>query len=161
MKKHVLLPLFAAIGLVSTVLLVRSVVVPADFGVHGQREDHKNFTFGYYRLGAIADWEAFKAKYRGKEYCAECHEEKAQENLASKHGIIQCENCHGPAVDHPENPEKLAIDRDRGLCLRCHSFLDYPNSARGRLKGIDAEEHNPGEKCVDCHNPHKPNLEDM
>lgn len=64
MKNHVLRPLFAAIGVVGTVLLVRSAVVPADFGVHAEREDGKNFTFGFYRLGAIDDWKNFTVKYR-------------------------------------------------------------------------------------------------
>jgi hypothetical protein len=29
------------------------------------------------------------------------------------------------------------------------------------LPGIDPYEHNPGENCVDCHNPHNPDLENM
>jgi len=161
MKSHVLRPLWVSIGVVVLVLIIRANYVPADFGVHEHREDGKNFTFSFHRLGNIDDWKAFKVKYKGKEYCAECHEEETEKNLASKHSVIQCENCHGPAVDHPDNPETLTIDRSRELCLRCHSFLPYPGNKRSHMAAIDPEEHNPGEACADCHNPHKPNLEDM
>ncbi len=161
MKNHVLRPLWASLAIIALVLLARSAVVPKDFGVHGHRADGKNFTFSFHRLGAIDDWKKFKVKYRGKEYCEECHEEKVAENMSSKHRVIQCENCHGPAVDHPDDPESLAIDRSRDLCLRCHAYLPYPGSHRSEMAAIDPAEHNPGEACADCHNPHHPNLEDM
>ena len=161
MKNHVLRPLYAAIAVVALVLLARAAVVPGDFGVHGQRPDGKNFTFGFYRAGAVDYWKNFTVKYKGKEYCGDCHDDKMAENLSSKHAIIQCENCHGPAFDHPDDPEKLTINRSRDLCLRCHADLGYTDNPRSMIKAIDPEEHNPGEACADCHNPHKPNLEDM
>ncbi len=77
------------------------------------------------------------------------------------HGTIACQNCHGPALDHPEEPEALTIDRSRETCLRCHTALPYTTSERKRIPGIINEEHNPGEECVLCHNPHNPRLEDM
>ncbi|MBU0479950.1 MAG: cytochrome c3 family protein [Proteobacteria bacterium] len=156
MKNHVLRPLWVVIAAVGLLLLVRAYMVPDDFGVHGS-----GFTYGFHRLGNIDDWKAEKVQYKGKEYCAECHEENVAANNASKHNIIQCENCHGPAMDHPDNPEKLEIDRSRDLCLRCHALLPYPDSARGRLKGINPQDHNPDSPCAECHNPHKPALEDM
>ncbi len=161
MKNHVLRPLWLSLAIIALVLLVRSVVVPKDFGVHGHREDGRNFTFSFHRLGAIDDWKAVKVKYRGKKYCAECHDEKVEENLSSKHKNIQCENCHGPAIDHPDDPETLTVDRSRDLCLRCHSYLPYPGNRRSTMPAIDPLDHNPDEACADCHNPHKPNLEDM
>jgi hypothetical protein len=39
--------------------------------------------------------------------------------------------------------------------------LPYPTSQRSELPGIDPQDHNPGENCVDCHNPHNPDLENM
>ena len=161
MKNHVLRPLFAAIFVVALILIARAVVVPDDFGVHDHRPDGKNFTFGFYRAGAVDDWKSFTVKYKGTQLCAECHDDEAEAHLSSKHHIIQCENCHGPALDHPDNPETLPINRSRGLCLRCHADLGYSNNPRSNIPGIDPEEHNPGEECADCHNPHKPNLEDM
>jgi len=156
MKNHVLRPLWVAIGAIALVLLVRHFVVPDDFGVYG-----KNFTYGFFRLGSVKDWQNFPVKYRGKEYCQECHPEKLAANMSSKHNIIECENCHGPAEQHPENPATLEIDRTRSLCLRCHANLPYPGTPRGSLKAVDPLDHNPETACVECHNPHNPNLEDM
>lgn len=155
MKNHVLRPLWVAIVLIALILVVRHLMVPDDFGVHG-----KNFTYGFHRLGNIQDWKDFKVKYQGKEYCAECHEDKVEENISSFHKIIECENCHGPAADHPDDPEKLIINRERPLCLRCHAQLPYKGNIRGELRGIDPEDHNPGLDCIECHNPHKPDLEE-
>ena len=156
MKNHVLRPLFVAIGAVALLLIVRAMVVPADFGVHG-----KSFTYGFHRESNIDEWKAFKVKYQGKQYCKECHEEKVAENLASPHSVIQCENCHGPAIDHPDDPETLPIETDRSLCLRCHAYLPYPQSNRATMPSVDPHEHNPDANCIECHNPHHPNLEEM
>ncbi len=156
MKNHVLRPIMVAIAAVALLLTARSIYVPDDFGVHG-----KNFTFGFYRESNVDEWKAMPAKYKGKQYCAECHDEQYDSITASKHKIIQCENCHGPALNHPDEPEALTIDRSRGLCLRCHADLPYPNTLRAELPGIDPVEHNAGSECSECHNPHKPSLEDM
>lgn len=160
MRNHVLRPLFAAIGLVALILLVRHFWVPSDFGVQGE-----SFTYNYHRASNVDEWKNFPVSYIGKdktlEYCAECHEENSESIAASKHASISCENCHGPAKSHPDDPEVLTIDRNRALCLRCHQSLPYPGSHRGEIAAIDGQEHNLGEECVQCHNPHNPNLEDM
>jgi hypothetical protein len=156
MKKHVFLPLLVVTICVTLLLIARNMVVPSDFGVNGE-----NFTFGFFRLSSIDDWKNFKVKYRGRDYCQECHEEKVEEILNSPHAVIQCENCHGPAIDHPEDPEVLPIETSRLLCRRCHAFLPYPQSNRADMPAINPEEHNPGENCVECHNPHNPDLEGM
>lgn len=156
MKNHVWRPLFLAIACVVLLLIARSIYVPDDFGVHG-----KNFTYGYHRLSNIEEWKDFKVKYRGKEYCRECHEDNVEANLSSHHSLLECENCHGPAVDHPEDPELLPIESSRLLCLRCHAFLPYPQSNRADMPAVDPENHNPEENCIACHNPHNPNLEEM
>ncbi len=156
MKNHVMRPLWVAIGVVSIFFMIRHFLVPSDFGVHG-----RNFTYGFHRLGSMEEWKSFPIGYRGKDTCQECHPENFESTQSSRHQRIQCENCHGPGFDHPENPELLDIDRSRQLCLRCHSYLPYPDNMRSTMKSIDAEEHNPNEECVLCHNPHNPNLEDM
>lgn len=159
MKKHVWRPLYVVLGLVALILLVREVVVPRDFGIGA-----RGYMYGWHRAGNAQDWRQFPVSYRfrnSKEDCGQCHAEKVQKLASSPHAIIKCENCHGPARNHPENPEKLTIDRSRGLCLRCHAELPYPGSGRSRIVGIDPATHNPGEACADCHNPHHPNLEDM
>lgn len=151
MKNHVLRPLWAAIGLVVLILLLRPFVVPEDFGVHG-----KNFTYGYHRLSNIQEWKDFPVKYLGREYCIECHEENVRQNSLSSHKNIQCENCHGPAAGHPDEVETLVVDNSREQCLRCHSRLDYPNTNRASLPSINAKRHKRKRECSKCHDPHNP-----
>ncbi len=153
MKSHVWRPLWVVLCVIGLTLLVRPLIVPSDFGI-GER----GFMYSYHRLSNEDEWKAFKVKYQSKEYCKDCHEDKYNANMASKHKIIQCENCHGPAIDHPENPEKLVIDKSRELCIRCHSRLPYPSSLRANLKGIDPSEHNVEYECSTCHDPHSPDL---
>jgi len=154
MKNHVLRPLWLVLAAIALLLLARHFLVPKDFGVNGE-----SFTYGFHRKSAVDDWKNFPDKYKGRDYCNECHDDKVEENGNSKHRNIQCENCHGPWVDHEDDPKRMSIDRSRGLCLRCHDMLPYPGSQRGQLKGIDPEKHNPEDACADCHNPHHPDQE--
>lgn len=151
MKNHVLRPLFVVVGMVVLILLVRMVYVPKDFGVHEQ-----GYMYGWHRKANEEDWKKIAVKYQGKEYCKDCHSEKFNSIGKTPHRIIQCENCHGPAVDHPSDPPKLDIDRSREQCLRCHYPLPYPTSDRAKIRGIDPAKHNPGVECSQCHDPHKP-----
>lgn len=153
MKSHVLRPLWVFLAVIALALFARQFIVPADFGV-GER----GFMYSFHRLSSEDEWKDFKVKYRTREYCKECHDDNYETIMASKHGIIQCENCHGPALDHPDDPETLAIDTRRELCIRCHSYLPYPDNPRGDINGIDPEEHNVDEECVMCHDPHEPDL---
>ena len=156
MKNHVWRPLFVVIGLVVVILLARLLYVPADFGAQ-----ERGYTFGFHRLSNEQESKEYPAKYKDSGYCADCHEDKTESLSGSAHEMIPCENCHGAALQHPDDPEKLTIDRSRDLCLRCHSELYMPSSGRNNIPGIDPAEHNVGEQCSDCHNPHNPSLEDM
>jgi predicted CXXCH cytochrome family protein len=153
MKSHVLRPLYVILALVGLILLSRVFIVPKDFGVQ-----ERGFMYGWHRKGNEQEWKDFKVKYKTVQYCSQCHTEEYSLLGKSPHIIIQCENCHGPAVDHPADPPKLSIDRSRGLCLRCHSWLPYEASGRYKIPGINPEEHNPGIECVACHNPHSPKI---
>ncbi len=144
------------IAIVVLVLAVRAFYVPKDFGIQG-----RGYTFGFHRLSNEQEWKNFPAKFKSSNYCKECHEEKVASLESSQHGMIPCENCHGAAFDHPNNPEKLPIDRSRDLCIRCHSKLVMPSSGRNDIPGIDPATHNAGIECAECHNPHNPSLEDM
>lgn len=144
------------IAIVVLILIVRAFYVPKDFGAHA-----RGYTYGFHRLGNEQDWKDFPAKYKNTSYCNECHEEKVNSLAKSKHGVIPCEDCHGPALNHPEDPEKLPVDRSRDLCIRCHAQLVMISSGRSAIPGIDPATHNPDTACSECHNPHDPNLEDM
>jgi predicted CXXCH cytochrome family protein len=156
MKSHVWRPLYVVVGLVAAILLARLFVVPADFGVH-----EAGYMYGWHRQGNEREWQAQQVRHRTAAWCADCHGENVAGHSASPHRAIQCENCHGPASDHPDEPPKLAVDRSRALCLRCHARLPYPTSGRSAITGIEPDEHNPAEACVSCHDPHHPNLEAM
>jgi predicted CXXCH cytochrome family protein len=156
MKSHIYRPLLVVIGLVCIILIARVFYVPKDFGVH-----RSGYMYGWYRENNIRFWKDFKVKYQGTDYCKDCHTDKYESIMTTPHAIIPCEDCHGPASDHPSDPQKLAIDKSRGLCLRCHSSLPYPTSGRSQIRGIDPDTHNPDVECVMCHNPHKPSLEGL
>lgn len=153
MKNHVLRPLFVVIGIVALILLARTVLVPKDFGVH-----ERGYMYGWHRLGNEEEWKnkIISVKYQGREYCKDCHADKYDSIAKTPHKIIQCENCHGPAREHPSDPPKLAIDKSRALCLRCHYPLPYPTSGRAKIRGINPDTHNPDVECSTCHNPHNP-----
>lgn len=151
MNNHVIRPLIVVLGIVALILLARVFFVPKDFGI-GER----GYMYGWHRKGNEEDWKKFKVKYQGSEYCKDCHDKNFTSIMKTPHQIIPCEDCHGPAVDHPSDPPKLAIDRSREQCLRCHYPLPYASSLRSKIRSIDPEQHNAGVECASCHNPHNP-----
>lgn len=153
MRNHVWRPLWAFLALVGVLLLARSFLIPDHFGAHDS-----GYIYGFHRLGNEQEWREEPMRYRSAADCGECHPQ-TKSLAASPHLVIACQNCHGPALDHPDAPPLLAIDTGRDLCLRCHFRLPYPSSRRGDLPGILPETHYPGENCVSCHDPHRPELE--
>ncbi|MBI3377652.1 MAG: cytochrome c3 family protein [Nitrospirae bacterium] len=156
MRSHIWRPLYVVIGIILLALVIRVFVVPDSFGIH-----ERGYMYGWHNKANENFWKEVKVKYRSSEYCKDCHSDKVSLIKQTPHAIIQCENCHGPAIDHPSDPPKLAIDRSMQQCLRCHFPLAYPTSGRAKIRGIDPEKHNPDIECVMCHNPHKPSLEGM
>ncbi|MDD5263202.1 MAG: cytochrome c3 family protein [Methylacidiphilales bacterium] len=147
---HVWRPLFVVIALVAGIFIARTLWITKDFGVHEQ-----GYVYGWYRQSNVTEWETIAVKYQGRELCADCHSAETEKLATASHKDIQCENCHGPAFDHPSEPPKPEIDRSRNLCLRCHTRLDYPTSQRSQIKGIIPDQHNPGLECAACHDPHE------
>jgi hypothetical protein len=143
MKSHVYRPLWVVLGLVCIILIVRFFYVPKDFGI-GER----GYMYGWHKKSNEQFWKDFKVKYRGSEYCKDCHSENYAKLMQSPHVIIPCEDCH--------SPPKLEIQKGKELCLRCHYPLPYPTSGRVNIPSIDPDSHNPGTECVMCHNPHNP-----
>jgi predicted CXXCH cytochrome family protein len=148
---HVLRPLFVFAGLILIFLVVRSFAVPPGFGIHDGE-----YIYAWYDQANLETWKSVQVKYRGREYCQGCHATEFGQTSASSHAPIQCESCHSPAVNHPTDPPRLAIDRSRDLCLRCHADLPATLSGRAAITGKDPETHNPGIECVTCHQPHNP-----
>jgi len=154
MKHNFLRPIAVFLAIVGLVFLVRVFVVPKDFG-----SGDRGYRFGWHRASNEEEAKNLPVKHKGSELCGACHDKNAESLAASPHRIIQCEDCHGPGLDHPTDPVKLIVDTSRALCLRCHAALPYPTSGRVVIRGIDPEEHNSGIDCANCHNPHSPVLE--
>jgi hypothetical protein len=150
-SNHVSRPLYVVLAIAALFLIARLIIVPSDFGIHDQ-----GYMFGFHRLGNEAEWKAEPVMYMGTDYCAGCHEDKAERHGGSSHYMIQCENCHGPGAGHPDEIKRIEAETQRGLCLRCHAALPYPDSGRAVIPGIEPDEHYPGNDCVYCHNPHDP-----
>lgn len=152
MKEHVIGPLVVIISLVAVAVLARPFVVPKDFGIH-----ERGYTLGWHKKSNEQYWKDVKTQYQGTAYCKGCHEENYARLTASAHRNIMCENCHGPAMEHPSNPAKLEINRGKEWCLRCHLRLAYPTSGREHIRGfVDPDKHAQGMDCTACHNPHSP-----
>jgi hypothetical protein len=151
LKNHVWRPLFIVLAIVGGILFTRTLLVPEDFGIY-----ERGYMYGWHRKSNEADWKKVRVKYKTEKVCIECHKGKYDDISNSGHATISCENCHGPAYDHPKDPIGLSIDRSRSLCIRCHAKLPYPNTARGKIPGINPEKHYPQAECVMCHIPHNP-----
>jgi Cytochrome c3 len=151
---HVWRPLFVALALVAGILIFRAFYVPKEFGI-----GESGYMYGWHNPTNEQYWKDIKVKYQGSKYCKDCHSKNFTYIQNTPHAIIPCENCHGPGTDHPGKIAKLPIDINRLLCLRCHAILKYPNSDRGKIRGIDPATHqDPNVECVTCHDPHNPNL---
>ncbi|NTU42593.1 MAG: cytochrome C [Nitrospirales bacterium] len=164
---HAWRPLFLVLLLVAGVLTARAFVVPKDF--MAKNGDYK---YQWHRVGNEEDWKNFSVKYKGREFCSQCHPDHITKVTASKHAMVQCENCHvqvdAKKASHPvdlkeafQYPLSLGIDRSRDLCLRCHAKLPYRPAVYTQLaegpipmKMQDGEQHNPGVECVTCHDVH-------
>jgi hypothetical protein len=152
-KNHVWRPLFVVLAVILLILGARLVLVPKDFGVW-----ERGYMYGWHRKGNEADWKAFKVKYKTSAYCKDCHAKEYDAIKTSVHANIMCENCHGPALNHPDDPPTLTIDQNRSLCARCHARLTYKASGRKNIRSIDIGSHHPEAECVLCHWPHNPKL---
>lgn len=148
---HVFRPLIVTLGIVGLILIARVFYVPEDFGIN-----ERGYMYGWHRGGNQEEWKNFKVKFMGSDYCKDCHDKNYSSIKSSPHKAILCEDCHGPAIDHPSDPPKLTINRSREQCLRCHFPLPYRSSGRSKIRGIDPDKHNPGMECANCHNPHNP-----
>jgi uncharacterized CHY-type Zn-finger protein len=126
-------------------LVVRGVVIPADFGV-----------YGHYRASALADSRARPLQYAGRTACGECHGDVVQVRIGSGHEKVGCEACHGPLAVHAADPAQLEpILPEPSVCLVCHR--DNVAKSKG-FPQVDPEEHAGSDACTDCHLPHHPEV---
>lgn len=137
-----LLIVFAVLtgGLVVT----RRALLPPTFGERG-----------HYRAAAVTTVTQQPIRYAGREACADCHTDIAENHSRARHQGVSCEVCHGPAAQHVENPaeNRPEAPRKRAACPLCHGY--DPSRPTG-FPQIDPVTHNPLKPCISCHNPHQP-----
>lgn len=127
-------------------VIVRQVLVPADFNLEG---------YGFFRAGALDEIAARPIAYAGQATCAECHSDALDTKSKGAHAPLHCEACHGALAKHADDPEnvKPAALNPRRLCLTCHVKM------AGKYDGfpqVDAKEHAGDDACTTCHTPHHP-----
>ncbi|MBC8276998.1 MAG: hypothetical protein H8E46_02115 [FCB group bacterium] len=128
----------------SVFFIGRKFFVPASFG-----------ELGHYRALAVDEIIGQKMNFSGHQACFECHDDISETKQNSYHKPVNCEACHGPALEHAVSEGDILplIPRGRGDCLLCHGY----NPARPTgFPQIDASAHNPNQPCIKCHNPHAP-----
>jgi hypothetical protein len=139
-------------GAVTLALVARGLAMPADFG-----------RFGFYRGGAPADAaHARNPRYLGSKACVECHDDELATHAKDVHRTVQCEDCHGPAAKHVEDPanEHPVVDKSQDACLVCHRKLtarpaSFPQVAwRDHFAFVGVKDEKT--ECVKCHDPHQP-----
>ena len=126
-------------------LVARHFLVPKSFG-----------EFGHYRGQSLVENQAKPAKYAGEKACADCHQDMVDLKSPNVHKSLSCETCHGPGLEHINSSDSvhMRVPKSREFCATCHT----KNSARSaeNIVQINIKEHNPGQICTECHNPHSP-----
>ena len=127
-------------------LVVRAVLIPADFG-----------ELGFYRAGALAANTERLPSFAGEAGCVDCHGGVVDVRKGSRHEPVRCEACHGPSWKHADDTSvKTPTPEMPRLCLRCH--LQQAGKPKDFLQIVIAD-HFEGMPCVDCHQPHRPAID--
>ena len=153
-----ILALLAIIGFT----VVRFLTLPESWG-----------KYGHYRANAVNEEMARKPVYQGADTCKGCHIQKGKRGIypgykdwsSGKHGVVNCENCHGPGNEHviKHGTTTITINTSPEICLRCHLQLPARPSTSSPFPQpqIELEKHMKGKSnitCIKCHNPHHPDL---
>ena len=138
-----LIPMF--IIFIGLFLIIRYFLIPDSFG-----------QYGHYRGDALTDVASIELVHASKEDCYDCHDDIQMKIENDFHAELSCLICHGPGLEHVDNPEAANIQKNSGreFCGRCHHF----NAARSTnvITQIDITTHNTEiENCIECHNPHE------
>lgn len=125
---------------------VQQSAVPESFGA-----------FGYYRGDNVQEWTNLSITYsEGSSKCGTCHSSTLAAWQGQEHGGINCESCHEAAAEHTINPgqTKPLKDISREFCASCHQPLQGRTTSA--IRQVNLEQHNPGNACAVCHDPHSP-----
>jgi hypothetical protein len=131
---------------VAAFVVLRWMMVPADFGV-----------LGHYRAGALKDNMARPIVFAGQGACIACHADVADVRAKGRHAHVACEACHGALASHAAHPGgRNPIRPDpRKTCIICHTAsISKPKS----FPQVVPSEHAPEGSCAECHVVHNPKI---
>lgn len=138
-------------------LLVRSFVVPDDFGIYG------SYTYGFHRGSSDQEQELRPLIFKGEKRCGICHEEQVRKIMSGAHQTVTCEACHGVFKAHnAATASVMETDATNAACMLCHQQLDarpegFPQIASlRRHMGEQDEAFNEQMTCASCHIAHEP-----
>jgi hypothetical protein len=156
------------------------------------RESEKQTVCGNCHVGHQADWEntahadawaTLQGSGHAEDFCQGCHTASQLGNVATEAGgyettqderyhDVQCESCHGPGLEHVENPEStqplapIAVGLDLSVgCGECHNGTHHPYVEEWEVSGhgravtdasmIGSDPTHPGPvfraECIQCH----------
>ena len=134
------------IAAVAVFLLLRRAIIPPAFG-----------QYGHYRPGALDMVRQRPVSFAGQDSCIACHDDEANARAAGRHIHVACEACHGPQVQHANDPGaiKPQLPNVAKLCRGCHEKdaakpKDFPQ--------VVTTEHMGDMPCNSCHKPHNPHV---
>lgn len=176
--KHLTRAFALAIVAIVVFTVVRFITLPESWG-----------KYGHYRADAITEEMEREPVYQGADSCQACHVKRHKEWISSKHQVVNCENCHGPAKEHiytvqakygtktieycpgtttsniGARTSAISINRTNNLCLRCHTKLAARMPQFQEIdqpqKQIDPKKHLKGKKTQLCFKCHNSHRPDL
>ena len=123
----------------------------------------------WYRSDSLVEMKKLPMTYGGNESCQTCHKSEYMVLSGPGHWKLSCESCHGPLTKHILNNEKIGaaivVNESASQCLNCHEEqiskpIDFPQYRyqHGERKVRRQKSQRGGKFCLDCHNPHSPDI---
>jgi hypothetical protein len=141
-QEHLLRLAALAVTALLLFVVLRSLLVPRDFGV-----------YGHYRAGALEDQRATPLVFAGQDDCLSCHDDARR---GGKHATVHCEACHGALAVHAHAEDPTASKPVRptaATCLVCHlANVGKPKA----FPQISTKDHAEAGSCLECHRAHRP-----
>jgi len=156
---------------VHRVFIILAGALVVGFAVQRLLQPRSFGQYGHYRGDSLVQLMARAPVHQGRAVCAECHEEIHAAHRKDVHFRVECEDCHGPGLNHVRyrrgedptiTPAAATMPREYTLegCLFCHRKL----AARPKsFAQIDPKEHyaflhvnDERTRCIECHSPHEP-----
>lgn len=135
---------------------------------------HVGFQASWIKTKHASAWADLEASGHATDACRECHSVDQLGNPVTgaagwtatqetRYHDVQCESCHGPGLNHVENPDatqplaSIAIDTDSTTrtngCAECHNGSHHPFVEQWALAGHSTVNSHAASNaaCVSCH----------